>query len=369
MNGRPRTVGPHTSRLFAARRGFTLVEVLLALALMMLVLAAAYSGLVLFQKVTVAGRTDAERSQLARAIERRMAADIRCVLFREEEPEEAEDDTPPEGMTTLSGGGAADDQGGTTSGSGSSGSSAGGSSTGGSGSSGGSSSSSSSSGSSSSSSSSSTSDEDTAPTTPEEAYASQSVGVFGNATTLVLHVARPARESLTTTASTSIALTAATGDVTLPRKSDLRSISYFLAVPGADGMQGAAALAAAGGVMNAMTDRAPQGLARLDGDGLALGQADAAGTTDMTAQQATIVAEEVTELSFRYFDGAAWVAEWNSVALNALPRAIEVTMRIEVGRSKEPTNAFLAAPPQSASDLYRFVVALPLADPTLGLAL
>ncbi|MGC1273265.1 MAG: prepilin-type N-terminal cleavage/methylation domain-containing protein [Planctomycetaceae bacterium] len=345
----------------ATRRGFTLVEVLLALALTMLVLAATYSALTLFQRVTLSGRADAERSQLARAIERRMTSDIRCVLFYEQEQETQEEtDEPAAGLATVDENvGAADDPGGTTDGTG--GGSTAGSSAGGS--------SSSSSTSSSSTSSSSSSSETTTPATPADAYATQSVGVFGDATTLVLHVSKPMRTLVTPLPSTAMPLPGA-APTAVPRTSDLRSISYFLAVAGGGGLQGAVGNTATGGTAIFATEQGNQGLTRLDGDRLAIQQADQAGGVDLLAQNATILAPEVTELTFRYFDGVAWVATWDSVALNALPRAIEVTIRIDVDADEpQQVSALAPPPPPSASDLFRFVVALPLADPTQGLAL
>ena len=41
-----------------------------------------------------------------------------------------------------------------------------------------------------------------------------------------------------------------------------------------------------------------------------------------------LLAEEVTELRFRYFDGEAWLEQWNGDNLARLPRAVEVSMRI-----------------------------------------
>ena len=155
-----------------------------------------------------------------------------------------------------------------------------------------------------------------------------------------------------------------------PLRSDLRSICYLLATPGADGLQGAVSDAAAGALSNTIVDRRGRGLARLDADRMTMGRTEPAepvGDVAVLPGQAAVLAEEVTELGFRYYDGAAWLTEWNSAELNALPRAVEVTVRIDVDRADEPTNQFLAAPPPSASDVYRFVVALPHSDPTLGL--
>ncbi|MBA3312661.1 MAG: type II secretion system protein GspJ [Planctomycetota bacterium] len=311
------------------RGGFTLIEILLSLGLLMLVLAAAYSALNLFRIVTTAGREDAERSQLARAIERRLTADIRCVLFRQTEPEPTESTTPG-GVIQQGTGNAAGDPETTTPPPDSS-----------------------------------TTEAVPTITDPADAYATQSVGVFGDATTLVLHVSKPPRTSLLTPVAPTSLVTAATAPVT--QSSDLRSISYFLAVAGAGGLQGAVGNTAAGGTVNFSMKQGLQGLARLDGDRLALQQADQTGSVDVLAQNAELIAPEVTELSFRYHDGTAWLDTWDSVSMNAVPRAIEVTLRIDVSLGDErPASRFAPAQALSSADQYRFVIAVPLADPTMG---
>jgi len=325
-----------TRSLPACRRGFTLVEILLSLGLLMLVLAAAYSALNLFRLVTTSGRADAERSQLARAIERRMTADVRSILYREEEPEPAPTEpTSTEGQVQTSTGGAADDPQTISTGSASS---------------------------------VLAEEEEVVPITdPAEAYATQSVGVFGDATTLVMHISRPPRPTLVATEVPDPLFAAPTP----PTSSDLRSVSYFLAVAGSDGLAGAVGNVASGGSASFSVTSGLQGLARLDGDRLALQQAHEAGEVDVMAQSAELIAPEVTELTFRYFDGATWLETWDSASMKAVPRAIEVTLRIDVTADDEdkPALRYGESPTLSSGDLFRFVIAVPLSDPTLGLEL
>jgi hypothetical protein len=212
--------------------------------------------------------------------------------------------------------------------------------------------------------------EDEAPvpiTDPADAYATQSVGVFGDATTLVMHVSRPPRPTLITTeVPNPLFATQAP-----PTTSDLRSVSYFLAVAGSGGVEGAVGNVASGGTANFSMKSGLQGLARLDGDRLALQQAYEAGEVDVMAQNAQLLAPEVTELKFRYFDGATWLDTWDSSTSKAVPRAIEVTLRIDVSADDEIQPALPSGqtPPLSSGDLFRFVIAVPLSDPTLGLEL
>lgn len=64
--------------------GFTLLEVLIAIALSLLLLSAIYAALNLSQKFSVAGQAATERSQIAREILRRIASDVRTVAKNHE---------------------------------------------------------------------------------------------------------------------------------------------------------------------------------------------------------------------------------------------------------------------------------------------
>ena len=74
------------------RSGFTLIEVLLAMALLLVVLTGVYAGLETFRRVTTMGRDQTTEQQLARALRARMLTDLRSLRFAE--PEVAADETP-----------------------------------------------------------------------------------------------------------------------------------------------------------------------------------------------------------------------------------------------------------------------------------
>ncbi len=266
-----------------------------------------------------------------------MTADVRSILYREEEPEpapiEPTDPMTQEGFAQQGTGGAADPENISTG--------------------------------------TSTSPVEEEPvivmTDPAEMYGSQNVGVFGDTTTLVMHISRPPRPTLVTTEVPDPLLATQPP----PTSSDLRSVSYFLAVAGSGGLEGAVGNVASGGSANFSVTSGLQGLARLDGDRLALQQAHEAGEVDVMAQSAELIAPEVTELTFRYFDGATWLDTWDSASMKAVPRAIEVTMRIDVTADDEnqPALRLGESPTLSSGDVFRFVIAVPLSDPTLGLEL
>lgn len=99
-----------------------------------------------------------------------------------------------------------------------------------------------------------------------------------------------------------------------------------------------------------------QGLARLEGDRLALAMADQQSSVALMAAQTQILAPEVSAIQFRYYDGlnSSWRLNWDSSVMGALPRAIEVTMQLR------PMPGHAAA---ASSNTYRLVIAIPLGTP------
>ena len=287
-------------------RGFTLLEILLALSLTVALLAAVYAALDLHYKFVMSGREDVKRAQLARSLLKEIATDIRCVVYAPEEEEEAppsEADSESEtgdntsGLITDDGSGSDTDL------------------------------------------------ESIEVADPADAFAGGGVGVVGNATSLVLHISRPSRTQM-------ISRGADDGEPP-PVQSDLQSVSYFLA--GEDG----------GTLQEMVADQIGsdvEGLARMSGDRLAMDLADANGDLQSLAARTRMLAEEVDFLQFQYLDGPDVLDEWDSKAYGRLPSAIV----IEIGfRAPEATDNMLTQKVVSAmTEKYRLVVHLPLANPT-----
>ena len=121
------------------------------------------------------------------------------------------------------------------------------------------------------------------------------------------------------------------------RTSDMATVAYF--VTGAAG--GAFQQTATG-----------NGLARMEGDRLALAMADAESSTALMASCTQIVAPEVTSIQFLYFDGFRWRSDWDSSVMLGMPKAIDVKIHLSPipGRSGD-------------SETYNLTVAIPLAKP------
>jgi hypothetical protein len=79
---------------------------------------------------------------------------------------------------------------------------------------------------------------------------------------------------------------------------------------------------------------------------------------------AKLEAREISAMTFRYYDGLAWVEEWDSTARNELPKAIEIKLTIR--DSQQSSMAFEDDTPDPwalPETIHRMVVPLPLAEP------
>jgi len=136
--------------------------------------------------------------------------------------------------------------------------------------------------------------------------------------------------------------------------SDIKSLSYFVSLSD-------------GGVESAIefqTNRAPGGLYRREIDRAV---AEYRGETDLMMapdEYTRLIANEVVDISFQYFDGEEWQSEWDSVEFGGFPVAIEVNIMIDPVRSAAGSQDYTVD--QSDPDqmqIFRTVVDLPVAEP------
>ena len=108
----------------------------------------------------------------------------------------------------------------------------------------------------------------------------------------------------------------------------------------------------------------PVGLVRMSGDLYGLSSSFDLAEEEPQLAASKLLAPEVTSVQFRYFDGIAWLEEWDSTELNALPRAIEIVVTL---RSSDPDGQDSGEDDQDEYFLpestHRAVVPLPLAIP------
>jgi type II secretory pathway pseudopilin PulG len=192
---------------------------------------------------------------------------------------------------------------------------------------------------------------------PAESGPSVVVGLYGTATQLQFDISRLPRVDQYQ------ALSSADGSaVEIP--SDIKTIVYFL-----QSEESAAAssspLAGAGAGVEASTSSIGRGLLRAESDRAVSAWGEMNGSTQSIYGGAKMLAPEVTSLEFQYFDGTGWVPEWNSDEMGGLPVAIEVLLTIAPPTSAsaaDPTLAPLGASAtgESSGKVYRMVVHLPV---------
>jgi len=381
-----------------SRRGFTLFEVVVALALSVLLLAGVYAAMDLYWRFSTTGQEEVERAQIARAVLRRIETDLRSVVYQSPEMTEAAKAAVPAGGTAASGGaastsrtgsggstgggtstGAAGSMGGSSSGrSGSTGTTggmgggsaggassgrtgAGGSSGGGGGTpagssggtaSGGSRGASGGSGSGGTSGGTSTGGSSGGGGTASGGMGSGGTasggtgtgqvagggapvsGLFGTFDSLRLTAAAPSRRAVYVPLGQQIPGRA--------RTSDLLTVGYQL------------------GDANQTMTAQPSGLARMEGDRMLLDLAQQNGDTQTQMASLQMLAPEVSSLTFAYYDGYQWRSDWDSSTFGGLPMAVEVLVDITTPpRVFRP--GFSASTRQPTTQTFRLVVALPLA--------
>lgn len=308
-NVRVRSLPNQRSRLAASPRlGFTLLEVVLALGLASLLLAALYTALQMHWSSSALGQVEMERSQVARALFRRIETDLRSVVFRDAPLSTTTDD----GSTSSS-----DD---TSSGSTNSGTSSG----------------------SSTDSTTQTDSTDSTITTTEN-YSTQKSGLFGDAESLIVHISLPNRSDNFVV----------TGDQVSLSGSDLQSVVYFMS-------GGGSALAQKLPAPAPSSTGATTGLTRMQGDRMAMQAADQTGDFSTLASNVKLLAPEVASIGFEYFDGVSWGTTWDSATSNSIPNAVRITI---VFLPPESANGWYARPVSVSTDRFQHVVALPLAKP------
>lgn len=308
-------------------RGFTLLELILALGLASLLLAALYTALQMHWSSSALGHVEMERSQVARALFRRIETDLRSVVFRD-----AALTSSTESSSSSSSGSTSSSTSDPSATSGSTGS--------------GDSTSSGSSGTSGSTSSSSSS------TTTTENYSTQKTGLFGDEQSLIVHVSLPNRASSlgVTAASTNSAAAEETAGYV---GSDMQSIAYFMAGSGS-----MLAQQLSGSLSSPLGQST--GLARMQGDRMAMQAADESGDLTSMAAGVKLLAPEVASIQFEYFDGVSWTTSWDSGTSNSIPNAIRITIDF---LPPIVTGGWYARPVSHSTDRFQHTVALPLAQP------
>jgi hypothetical protein len=301
-------------------RAFTLVEVILAVALSLVLVLAIASAVDLYRRMTTAAQDDLSEMRLVRAVFNRFENDIRSVVPPQpigSTGTTAASSTSPSSPTTPSSGG-------------------------------------------SSSSTSSTSSNQTDPF--QYVYSRSVFGLYGDGASLVLDTLTPHRmpvmmQAPSGTQTGSPSSTPSSGQSNTDPSNlvglhgDMKVISYFVL---GEGTSSILPTGAGAGQLTPEGKPMTSGLARLEGDRTSIGYAmETSSTSSMSAR---IIAPEVQSIAFRYFDGTNWVQSWSGATAQALPTAVEIV--IAVNGATDPYGARTQADRDQPPRTYRHVVAI-----------
>jgi hypothetical protein len=159
----------------------------------------------------------------------------------------------------------------------------------------------------------------------------------------------------TSTAVATGASAAAIGEVNPP--ADLKTVHYYvrqgeMIAPGSAAATSLSpdAQASAGGLVRQETSRRERVFAEQTGAGGVLGSG------------AVLVAPEVAQIQFRYYDGSQLTESWDMKLLNKLPIAIEVCIWMMPTRAAPDVTDLSAANQLQSSRAYRQIVHLPMSQ-------
>ena len=340
-------------------RGFTLLELLIAIGLTSILMIALFAAMNIYFKLQLDSHEEITRQQISRTLLRQMTRDIQSVVFVKKKTVDEESTktggTGTGGTGTGSTGTGGTGTGGTGTGStgtGSTGTGSTGTGSTGTGSTGTGSTGTGSTGTGSTGTGSTgTGSTGTGDTTA--AMLTYTSGLVGSTNDLLLYVNRPDRnlsyvdaQSLTSTSE---------------RTGDLMIIRYLIADTGGGGLSSQIAKRFSSG------DDGPIGLVRITGDLYGMSTAVQAGNEEDFTNVDKIDAKEVSRLEFRYYDGLAWQETWDSNDQNALPVAIEILLTLRNLESASSAHSGNDPDPWALGETtHRMIVALPLAEPFVG---
>jgi hypothetical protein len=189
------------------------------------------------------------------------------------------------------------------------------------------------------------------------------VGLYGSANQLQFDVSRLPRVD-------EYAGGSAASMVQIP--SDIKTLTYYVRSDSSGGSTststfGSSSLssAAASGSSEPSATGQGRGLMRLEMDRAVSAYSESNGSPSTSYDGAKLLADEVTSIAFRYWNGTEWVSDWNSDEMGGLPLAVEIVMTMAdptAAASTVPAQNFAATTSASTEPSYRMVVNLPTAS-------
>ncbi len=145
----------------------------------------------------------------------------------------------------------------------------------------------------------------------------------------------------------------AAADLETQTPSDVKSLAYFVSL-------------SRGGIEEQLgfaESRAPGGLYRRELDRAVANFADEVELISTADKYSRLVAHEIAEISFQYFDGEDWLPQWDSAESGRFPSAVEITLVIDAERSAAGSQTYsYNGTNEDTTEVYRYVVHLPVTD-------
>ncbi len=186
-------------------------------------------------------------------------------------------------------------------------------------------------------------------------------GLYGTAYSLQFDVARVPRVDEWTVMPAGPAASLATlTQPGLDRTSEVKTVAYMLLTG-----------SPLGGAMPASTTGLGQsvtGLVRTEMDRATAAYARSGATLNVSTGKQELLAPEVTSLAFRYFDGTSWYTAWDSTQMQGIPTAVEIQLGVRSSKTRTGSPEAVSTPavagaaaPAANSLTYRMVVQIPVA--------
>jgi len=149
--------------------------------------------------------------------------------------------------------------------------------------------------------------------------------------------------------------------------SDVKTVTYYLQSATTSGL---ATAGTQGAALTQLTDpNVTSGLVRRELDRAVTNWTMTNNSAAMVSQTGEVLAPEVVNLEFQYFDGYEWRLEWDTETEQALPLAIQISLAMQSMKGAEAANTDVftasAEPLTDQTDIryYRLVVQLPVGMP------
>ncbi|EAQ78870.1 PilW family protein [Blastopirellula marina] len=307
------------------RRGLSLLELMVASAIAVVLMAAVGAAIHMYSRSVDIGRTNVEEAQLGRAVMKLMEEDLRNCIWKNEidfsSVEAMASGSASSAASSLTGGAISSDL----------------------------------------SSLDSTAETDASLNTTDLAASSgpaMQIGLYGNATELQFDMSRLPRVD-----EYDPEYVGFRSQKLADKPSDVKTVTYYLLIPGS----------AYQGTVGESPDRTVEqtGLVRRVLDRSVTQWALENGDTKQLDATAEIIAPEVCFLNFRYFDGYEWYEEWDSSTMGGLPLAVDIVVAIrsadERGGADDEGEAIVIGVAEGDM-IYRRLVRIPIAVPIDPLA-